>query len=80
MSATANDGAWDWTRLKDESSLVKSRTWAHLIQTPWMARTVPRQHRIEVLMAGVAGWSLEGRSWGPSNMAGAFHEAREISF
>ena len=75
MSATVNDGVWDWTRLKDESPVVKARAWAHLVQTPWMARMVPLQHTVEVLMAGVAGWAPEGGSRGPSNMARAFHEA-----
>ena len=60
MSTTVNEGAWDWTRLKDDSPVVKSNAWSHLLQTSWMALMVPLQHRTEVVMVGVAGWGPKG--------------------
>ena len=33
MSSTVNKGAWDWTRLKDDSPAVQSKAWSHLLQT-----------------------------------------------
>ena len=75
-----NEGAWDWTFLRDDSPVVKSSAWSHLLQTPWMARMVPLQHRTEVLMVGVAGWAPEGGAWSPAHMARAFHEALGVSF
>ena len=80
MSTMINEGAWDWTCLRDDSPVVKSSAWAHLIQTPWMARMVPLQHRTEVLMARVAGWGPHGGAWSPAHMARAFHEALGVSF
>ena len=80
MSSTVNEGAWDWTRLKDESRAVKSHAWSHLLQTPWMARMVPLQQETEVLMAGVAGWGPEGQPWVPPHLARAYHEALGVSF
>ena len=80
MTSPQKEGARDWTRLKDESPAVKSKAWAMLIQTPWMAHMVPHQHRLEVLMAGVAGWGLDVGSWSAPRMARSFHEALGISF
>ena len=80
MSSTVNEGAWDWTRLKDDSPALKSHAWSHLLQTPWMARMVPFQHETEVLMAGVAGWGPEGQPWVPAHLARAYHEALGVSF
>ena len=40
----------------------------------------PLQHRTQVLMAGVAGWGLEGGGWIPEHMARAYVEALGISF
>ena len=79
MGTTVNEGAWGWTRLKDDSLVVESNARAHLLQTPWMAHMVPLQHSTEVLMAGVAGWGLDRGSWGPSSMARAYHEALGVS-
>ena len=42
--------------------VVKASAWAHLIQTRWMARMVPLQHKVEVLMADAACWGPEGGS------------------
>ena len=69
MGSAKNDGAWDWRRLKDEDPAAKSTAWAHVIQTPWMARMIPLQHRTEVLVAGVAGWSRDGVSWSAVKLA-----------
>ena len=80
MGSAKNDGAWDWRRLKDEDPAAKSTAWAHLIQTPWMARMIPPQHRTEVLVAGVAGWSRDGVSWSAVKLARTFHETLGISF
>ena len=80
MGSANNDGAWDWRRLKDEDPAAKSTAWAHLIQTPWMARMIPHQHRTEVLVAGVAGWSRDGVSWSAVKLARTFHETLGISF
>ena len=80
MGSSKNDGAWDWRRLKDEDPAAKSTAWAHLIQTPWMARMIPLQHRTEVLVAGVAGWSRDGVSCSAVKLARTFHETLGISF
>ena len=80
MSTMINEGAWDWTRLRDESPSVKSSAWSHLLQTPWMAHMAPLQHRIEVLMARVAGWGPDGGARSLTHMARAFDEALGVSF
>ena len=74
MGSAKNDGAWDWRRLKDEDPAAKSTAWAHLIQTPWMARMIPHHHRTEVPVAGVAGWSRDGVSWSAVKLARTFQE------
>ena len=51
-----------------------------LIQTPWMARMVPHQQRLEVLMAGVVRWGSDVGSWSAPRMARSFHEALGVSF
>ena len=80
MVTTINDGAWDWTRLNDENASAKAQAWHHLLQTPWMARMVPLQHRLEVLMSGVAGWGPRATQWSPTQLARSFHEALGVSF
>ena len=80
MVTTINDGAWDWTRLKDENASAKAQAWRHVLQTPWMARMVPLQHRLEVLMSGVAGWGPGATQWSTPQLARSFHEALGVSF
>ena len=41
---------------------------------------IPLQHRTEVLVAGVAGWSRDGVSWSAVKLARTFHETLGISF
>ena len=55
--------------------MVKAKAWALLIQTPRMARMVPHQHRLDVLMAGVAGWGSEVGLRSAPKMAQLYHEA-----
>ena len=74
MSSRQNEGAWDWSRLKDDSPAVKAKAWALLIQTPWMARMVPHQHRLKALMAGAAGWSTKVGPWSAAKMERSYHE------
>ena len=80
MVTTINDGPWDCTRLKDENASAKAQAWRHLLQTPWMARMVPLQHRLEVLMSGVAAWGLGATQWSTPQLARSFHEALGVSF
>ena len=80
MVTTVNDGAWDWTRLMDENASAKAQAWRHLLQTPWMGRMFPLQHRLEVLMSGVAGWGPGATQWSTPQLAWSFHEALGVSF